>query len=1011
MLKQSGHPKDGWMSGIATGAHDSGGSKWHRWDPHIHAPGTILNNQYSGDDAWEQFLTRVEISSPRVRALGITDYYSVDTYEEVLAHRKAGRLAEVDLIFPNVELRYGIGTGKGSPINFHFLVSPDAPDHVDQIKRFLRALTFTAHGESYRCDRSDLIRLGRAHDENLTDERAAFAAGANQFKVNPDELRAEWKKSTWVQENVLIAVAAGSNDGTSGLQGDPSLATLRKEIERTAHIILSSQPKQRAFWLGQGVVPVEKLVSDWDGRKPCLHGSDAHSSDGVGVVEQDRYCWIKGDLAFESLRQACLEPETRVFIGLAPPRGALPSQVVTSVEVSNATWLITPKIPLNAGLVGIIGARGSGKTALADIVAAGGYALSPHLSERSFIRRAKDHLGEASARLIWEDGDPTSNELRHVEMEDILDSPRVQYLSQQFVDSLCSAEGVTDELLAEVERVIYQTHPAEERMGTTTFRELLDHRSARGRALRRSHEDALVEATSELNVERDRKARLPGLQKQRVEKAASIAKDKRDRSSLIGKGGEERAKRLDEVSTAAESVRFQVEQAQRRRQALLALKDEVDDTRKTKTPARLRQLQQAHAEAGLNADHWKAFLLEFSGDVDTILNTAIKMIDERIGTLSGPAPGEVAISAEAPAGATSLLSNGIALAQNTLSLLNKEVARLRALIGIDTENAKAFARLSEKISRDEAALAKLDRDIEVAQKADERIKELIQLRRDSYASVFDGIIDEERELSALYAPLRARLEMEEGALGKLSFSIRRVVDIAAWAQQGEDLLDLRKSGPFKGRGTLLAAARSELQAAWESGSSTVVADAMSHFREAHERDLVDHAPVERSNAQAFREWAGRISSWLYGTNHIAVSYGVQYEGVDIEQLSPGTRGIVLLLLYLAIDHDDDRPLIIDQPEENLDPKSIYDELVQRFRRAKQRRQIIIVTHNANLVVNTDVDQVIIATCGPHRPGMLPEITYKSGGLENPAIRRLVCEILEGGETAFRERARRLRVQF
>jgi len=120
--------------------------------------------------------------------------------------------------------------------------------------------------------------------------------------------------------------------------------------------------------------------------------------------------------------------------------------------------------------------------------------------------------------------------------------------------------------------------------------------------------------------------------------------------------------------------------------------------------------------------------------------------------------------------------------------------------------------------------------------------------------------------------------------------------------------------------------------------------------------------------------------------------------------------IVLLLLYLAMDRDDDRPLLIDQPEENLDPKSIFDELVGRFRRAKLQRQIIIVTHNANLIVNTDADQVIVATCGPHRPGQLPEITYQSGGLENPEIRGKVCEILEGGQAAFKERARRLRVR-
>lgn len=85
---------------------------------------------------------------------------------------------------------------------------------------------------------------------------------------------------------------------------------------------------------------------------------------------------------------------------------------------------------------------------------------------------------------------------------------------------------------------------------------------------------------------------------------------------------------------------------------------------------------------------------------------------------------------------------------------------------------------------------------------------------------------------------------------------------------------------------------------------------------------------------------------------------------------------MLLLLYLTIDAEDDRPLIIDQPEENLDPQSIFQELVHRFREAKKRRQIIIVTHNANLVVNTDADQIIVAQCGSHRPGQLPVISYE-----------------------------------
>ena len=72
---------------------------------------------------------------------------------------------------------------------------------------------------------------------------------------------------------------------------------------------------------------------------------------------------------------------------------------------------------------------------------------------------------------------------------------------------------------------------------------------------------------------------------------------------------------------------------------------------------------------------------------------------------------------------------------------------------------------------------------------------------------------------------------------------------------------------------------------------------------------------------AFRHWP-----------HHECGTQISYDGVDIRKLSPsGSRGLVLLL-YLALDDSDDRPLIIDQPEENLDPKSVFDELVTLFDR-------------------------------------------------------------------------------
>lgn len=185
---------------------------------------------------------------------------------------------------------------------------------------------------------------------------------------------------------------------------------------------------------------------------------------------------------------------------------------------------------------------------------------------------------------------------------------------------------------------------------------------------------------------------------------------------------------------------------------------------------------------------------------------------------------------------------------------------------------------------------------------------------------------------------------------------------------------------------------------------------MSEFVGTHLKELPQPTslpPTEQSN---YRDWLKRFAKWLYSTDHISLQYSIDYDGVDIRKLSPGTRGIVLLLLYLALDEADDRPLIIDQPEENLDPKSVYEELVPLFRIAKAKRQVLLVTHNASLVVNTDADQVIVAQAGAHAPGQLPPIEYTSGGLEEAEIRRLVCDILEGGKEAFQERARRLRVR-
>ena len=580
----------------------------------------------------------------------------------------------------------------------------------------------------------------------------------------------------------------------------------------------------------------------------------------------------------------------------------------------------------------------------------------------------------------------------------------VQYLSQQFVERLCSAEGgVSDELLAEIERVIFEEHPAEDRLGATSFSELLEIRASRSRLAQDRSREALERAVTTMFDERRKHAELSVLRERKKSGVKAVADDKKARSALISKGTEARAKRLEEIQAELEKRQVELDSAARQKQAIDELGDFVFDIRERKTDGELRELTRSLRDAGVDRADWKEFKRVFAGDVDGILERLRKDSDQTFAKLRGEEIKDAANKAP-------IVDDQADLTKVPQAPLAQEAERLRELIGIDAKKADQLSKLDRKISQAETALSHLGQQIAQAEGSADRITSLNAERKKEYGKVFDALVEEEAQLAELYRPLAETLKDAEGALAKLTFEVRREVDVEGWAATGETLLDLRTAGPFKGHGSLLKAAREELLPAWRSGSSAEVTEAIAKFRDAHDKALLEHSPVPSSERERYWRWAAQVANWLDDTGHIRIRYGIQYDGVDIEQLSPGTRGIVLLLLYLSIDYSDDRPLIIDQPEENLDPKSVFDELVERFRETRGRRQMIVVTHNANLVVNTDADQVIVATAGPHRPGGLPQISYQSGGLENPDIRRHVCEILEGGQQAFTERAKRLRVR-
>lgn len=1001
------------MTNASSGAQSklqllSRGSIWHRWDPHIHAPGTVLNNQFGGGDVWDTYLSTLERLDPKVEAIGVTDYYVTDLYQEYLKYKAAGRLPDVQLLFPNIELRLDVAAKTGF-VNIHLLVSPEDRNHVAEVRRILTRLQFHAYGDRFDCTREELIRLGKRADRAFTEERAALEHGATQFKVNFDQLRKVIRESDWAKSNIRIGVAGGTNDGTSGLR-QAADATIRQEIEKFADIIFSSSRSQREFWLGQRGESVEQLRERYDGCKPCLHGSDAHDLTSVGNPTGDRFSWVKGALTFDTLRQVCIDPANRAYIGPEPPRSATPSQVVSHISIVNADWAATPDIPLNPGLVAIIGARGSGKTALADVIAAGCDAIAPggwdaddNISP-SFLARAHKLIGDSATTLTWGGGTQGTRWLDGRDANGPTSFPRARYLSQQFVEELCSARGASDGLVGEIERVIFESHKLDDRDGALDFSELRAQSTVRFQQAREREADAISNVSERISTELEKETLVSTLTAQVAQKKALIANYNKDLAKLAVKGTEAQIKRYTELNEAAQRLRARVQALGNQRRTFLAMQDEARSMRNTQAPEMLRQTQARHRNSGLSAEQWDEFLLIYRGNVHGSLTAYIAWADKQIAEVNGvpPPPGDPNIP---------LIPDGVDLNAITLAPILAEMSRLEALFSADRLVRDQYTALTGRITQEGVALQSLETRLIDAQGAAARRKALQAERDAAYGRVFEAIVDEQTTLASLYAPLMVRLSASSGTLKKLGFSVRRFANVEAWGEFAEEkLLDRRKAGPFYGRGSLISVATEALKSAWETGSAAEVQGAMTGFLAKYLKDLLAHAPYAPTQQAEFRAWSKRFAHWLYGTSHISVRYEIAYDGVDIRKLSPGTRGIVLLLLYLALDDADDRPLIIDQPEENLDPKSVFDELVLLFVSAKAKRQVIMVTHNANLVVNTDADQIIVAEAGPHPTGGLPPISYTSGGLEDAAIRRAVCDILEGGEEAFRERARRLRVR-
>lgn len=949
------------------------GSRWQRWDPHIHAPGTLRNDQFRGN--WDEYLRRIEQADPAPVALGVTDYFCLRGYKAVRARMEQGALGGVALVFPNVELRLTIETKERKGINLHLLVSPDDGEHIARIEEALARLSFLFRGQLFPCSEEGLRRLGRSHrgDPGLADE-AALSEGANQFKVELSAVR-ELFTDAWVEANVLVAVAAG-DDGLSGIAPDAGFHAQREELGRFAHVVFSGSTGDRKYWIGHH----RDFAQSGLKPKPCLHGSDAHAIDAVLQPALGRRCWIRAAPTFDGLRQTLVEPERRVHVGELPPEGPSRGDTIRWLRLRGAKWIQNDALEFNDGLVTIVGAKGSGKTALADLLAFAADAAETEPGPASFIAKASDLLDGLELELEWADGSRQSRRLGEEPDPFALESePRVRYLSQQFVERLCSPGVLGEPLVDEIERVVFAAIPEEDRFECANFAELRSLRIEGYLAEQASHRELIRSRTAEIANEHVIHRSQPPLRtKVQAAERERTALDKELATTPL-KVAAEKLKAHLAAQQALQAAKTSIGSAERKAQELHDLVAELNRRSKDAND-QLAPLKQRFPTLSEQA-WWDSIRLTFPLDVVPKIQRLEK--ETRAAAANLRQFGSIAIPLDRSE------TQGLTALAAALEKATKE-------LGVDQTKVARRTELEKRALAARQAEERARKDLAIAEKSPARVKEAGSARLASYEAVFEALMAEEEALRELYAPLRERIACEPRH-SKLSFAVKRVVDVDTWAARGEGLLDLRKP-PFQRRGQLAEVARASLVPAWRRGTPTDVRSAMSAFLEQYAGQAVE------SLAQGVTPL--NLGEWLFSTDHVRVRYGIQYEGVDIANLSPGTRGVVLLALYLGLDESDLRPLIIDQPEENLDPRSVFTELAPYFRAAARRRQIIMVTHNANLVVNTDSDQVIVAEAERTSPTGLPRVTYWAGGLEDADIRAEVCRLLEGGEDAFKKRGER-----
>jgi hypothetical protein len=341
-------------------------------------------------------------------------------------------------------------------------------------------------------------------------------------------------------------------------------------------------------------------------------------------------------------------------------------------------------------------------------------------------------------------------------------------------------------------------------------------------------------------------------------------------------------------------------------------------------------------------------------------------------------------------------SNLVAYIDGKIKSHNTELVRIKAELAPLLAKVQLQSDLREKT--------------EAIRKEQQKINEIgikrnnLKTKKAAYKKKVDGIVDSYKQVFALYEALRNEFKKFESKFGEIALNVHVGFNEEAFrldvVREYLNKLDLKR---------LIAEAEWGEEFIYHYDPTKHLANIVLIFD-----GLMDGSIGTVKNRQPKDAIAKLLQNYFF------LDFRIFFKNDALDKMSPGKKGLVLLQLLINLS-DEEWPILLDQPEDDLDNRSVYEDLVKFLKQKKIKRQIIIVTHNPNLVVGADAEETIVANQSGQEAGRDNKkfrFEYVSGALENafeltqtiePAIllrkgiRQHVCEILEGGQEAFQKR--------